>query len=87
MSAEASTAVLAPRSLWRKTSVWSLRVSDDTAGHPTSGCFHHSEDIALDLKKKKNYFKVTNVTKQLSVITGLYFSLNLHAPTNADDVQ
>lgn len=38
-------------------------------------------------KKKKNYFKVTNVTKQLSVITGLYFSLNLHAPTNADDVQ
>lgn len=84
MSAEASTAVLAPRSLWRKTSVWSLRVSDDT-GHPTSGCFHHSEDIALDFKK--NYFKVTNVTKQLSVITGLYFSLNLHAPTNADDVQ
>lgn len=66
--------------------MWSLRVSDDTAGHPTSGCFHHSEDIALDLKKK-NYFKVTNVTKQLSVITGLYFSLNLHAPTNADDVQ
>lgn len=67
--------------------MWSLRVSDDTAGHPTSGCFHHSEDIALDLKKKQNYFKVTNVTKQLSVITGLYFSLNLHAPTNADDVQ
>lgn len=85
MSAEASTAVLAPRSLWRKTSVWSLLVSDDTAGHPTSGCIHHSEDIALDFKKI--YFKVTNVTKQLSVITGLYFSLNLHAPTNADDVQ